>query len=433
MAAQISSVDAPPLYNMQHKSVIFVVDVSASMSEVLPMVKSSILAFRKVLFPDAASAASSILWRANIFVVTFSDDAQILWSDKIATNTFEDAVSSMDVQNSTNMGAGIELAFSLANPEKATWIVVLTDGISNKGRHQTAEAFVALAKTAPKSSKIVSVGYGSEFDPHILNAIGDFQHVSSAEDIPKLMGALAHEVSTASLFGGFISGPACFGNVGFVDTADSTIVRPMPKVVIGDRYIGVLSTGRKFLFGFVPGEQNSWLHGARLVMHGLAITETGLLYTTVNLPMFSDSTKIAPDNIRLAFYQAEGARIISGFYFDRSKNPKPLVDAARATLELWLADPVAIEQRETVLRIANEILRPAVGLRNAVHVASSASKQNSYVLDAYATPGGSRAGRVASEIVGSGSGASLGPRKVDMDMLSDTPEKLSTYDFTKFK
>ena len=117
IVAQISSVDAPPLFNMQHKSVIFVVDVSASMSEVLPMVKSSILAFRKVLFPDATSAAASLTWRSNIHLITFSDDAQILWSAKITDKTFEDAVLSMDVQNSTNMGAGIELAFSLVDPE----------------------------------------------------------------------------------------------------------------------------------------------------------------------------------------------------------------------------------------------------------------------------------------------------------------------------
>ena len=419
IVTQISSVEAPSLYAMQHKAVVFVVDISASMSEVLPMVKSSILAFRKVLFPDASSATASTLWRSNIHIITFSDEAEILWSADTADKTFEEAILSMDVQNSTNMGAGIELAFSLVNPEKATWIVILTDGISNKGRYQTAEAFVSLAQTAPKSSKTISIGYGSEFDPHILNAIGDFQHVETPEDIPKLMGALAHEVSTATLFNAFISGAACFGNVGYIDSETNSVVRPLPKIVIGDRHVGVLSTGRKFIFGFVPGEQSSWLYGARISLHGLSVTDTGLIYSTSNLPMFNDSIKIAPDNIRQAFYQAEASRMITGFYQNRTANPKPVVEATRAALEMWLADPVAIEHRETVLRIANDILRPAVGLRRAVHVASSASKQTSYVIDAYATPGGSRAGRTASEIVSGGESqenktgsGNLGPRKM---------------------
>jgi hypothetical protein len=93
----LQALDVQPLYAMEFKSVIFVVDLSGSMEDTLPHVKKSLLAFRSVLFPMETPKSREIAgkWRHNLNVVTFSETASHLWSAK-SGKTFEEAVMSME-------------------------------------------------------------------------------------------------------------------------------------------------------------------------------------------------------------------------------------------------------------------------------------------------------------------------------------------------
>lgn len=406
VVCKIESQNVAPLFAIRHKSVIFVVDISASMSNTLQHVKTSILAFRRVLFQDSSSPEARE-WKTNIKIVTFSNEAKLLW-DSSSTATFEEAISRMQVQDCTNMGAGIEMAYRLVDPSKVTWIVVLTDGVSNKGTHQTPEAFLRLASVAPPTSRLVTIGYGEDFDAGILNSIGDFTHLETPEKIPILMGALAHEVSTASMFNTMIEN-----------------LKPVPNFAFGQASVGVLSNDRCFLAGFVPPKTQSF---DLLSLRGLAITEDGIRERLLNFKSLVSTDIQVTEEITKAFYKAETAKIIN-ILFDKPSKTK--VDRAKNVVLGW-TDPIAAEERERVLRIIRDLLKhgPEKTSNQAVFYASSATKQTSYILDEFSTPGASKSGKLASLLVSDiQDDNSTPPRKNIQRIIPDTPRKISRPSF----
>jgi hypothetical protein len=406
----LEALDVPPLYAMEHKSVTFVVDLSGSMEDTLPHVKMSLLAFRSVLFPMNMPKSREIAsrWRHNLNIVTFSDTASHLWSSK-SCKTFEEAVMSMEISDATNMGAGIEMAFALAreNPNKATWIVVLTDGVSNAGMYQTPESFAFLAKLAPLNTKLVTIGYGDNFDPNILNALGDFSHLKGVEDIPVLMGALAHEVSTASMFGVKIDMGENMG-----ENRSETKSETKSEIKIGQTFVGVLSTGREFIFGFVPC-YSSMEKLQNLIVQGTCITEHGLQHV-FEMDIFSSASALfrplwtcdyspeAPENIRRAFYASATAKMLLETFHSKNSEGQ-ILKRIKHEVGLW-TDKCAIESKETLLRIASEWASNRKQV-DAIHFASSATKQNSLVIQTLQTPGAKSASMQSSNLVRRAEGA----------------------------
>lgn len=392
-----------PLFAICHKSVIFVVDISASMSETLPHVKSSLLAFRRVLFPDSSSPEARA-WKTNIKIVTFSNEAKLLW-DCSSSKTFEEAISRLQVQDCTNMGAGIEMAYTLVDPTKVTWIVVLTDGVSNKGLHQTPESFKALASRAPPSSRLLTIGYGEDFDVEILNSIGDFTHLENSEQIPILMGALAHEVSTASMFNVFIG----------VDGSPN-------EYVFGQSSVGVLSNERFFLAGFVPSKNIDY---TKISLRGISINEEGIENHIFNVSQVVDTSEQATDEISREFYRCTAAKIINDLY---DKPSRTKIDRAKNIVSGWTGI-LAEEDKQKVLRIIRKMLKngPQETSNQAIFYAASALKQASYVLDEFSTPSSSKAGKMASQLVSDET--CTPPRRSDASTIPATPRKVCKPNF----
>lgn len=400
VACKIVSPIVPPLFSIRHKSVIFVVDISASMSETLPHVKSSLLAFRRVLFPDSSSPEAKA-WKTNIKIVTFSNEAKLLW-DCSSSKTFEEAISRLQVQDCTNMGAGIELAYTLVDPAKVTWIVVLTDGVSNKGVHQTPESFKALASRAPFSSRLLTIGYGEDFDAEILNSIGDFTHLESSEQIPILMGALAHEVSTASMF-----------NV-FIDTPN--------EYVFGQSSVGVLSNERTFLAGFLPSKNVDY---TKISLKYFEINEECIEPRILNVCQALDTSEQVSSDISREFYRCTAAKLINDLY---DKPSRTKIDRAKSVVSGW-TDILAEEDKQKVLRIIRKMLKvgPQETSNQAMFYAASALKQASYVLDEFSTPSSIKAGKMASQLVSDE--VCTPPRRYDASTIPATPRKVCKPNF----
>lgn len=316
---------------------------------------------------------------------------------------------SMEISDATNMGAGIEMAFALAreNPNKATWIVVLTDGVSNAGMYQTPESFAFLAKLAPLNTKLVTIGYGDNFDPNILNALGDFSHLKGVEDIPVLMGALAHEVSTASMFGVKIDMGENMG-----ENRSETKSETKSEIKIGQTFVGVLSTGREFIFGFVPC-YSSMEKLQNLIVQGTCITEHGLQHV-FEMDIFSSASALfrplwtcdyspeAPENIRRAFYASATAKMLLETFHSKNSEGQ-ILKRIKHEVGLW-TDKCAIESKETLLRIASEWASNRKQV-DAIHFASSATKQNSLVIQTLQTPGAKSASMQSSNLVRRAEGA----------------------------
>lgn len=350
-----------PFYEMSKKQVIFVVDVSASMYYVLDKVKASLKAFQKFFRRDENACI------LDINIVTFSEKARVLWTPA-STKTFENAVNGMDVEGATNMVEGLRLAFSLKEENLFTWIVVLTDGIPNRGDCQTLEAFDSFTeKCQPEKSKIITIGYGSDFDPEILDKIGEFTYFSNIEDIPKIFGGLAEEISTTFIFD---------AQIHYSGEAKS-------EVVIGDPYIGNLYNNRGCIVGFINAVSIS-----RLTYYSL---EDGGYHTQL---YFGDARQANDGDVYITkkayFDQTAGEMILDMYTAFRTKgNVENLISKIRLIVQgkIW-QDSAAAEQRENVLRIATGILSNEKNVgREAVHLSAVAKRQVSYTMERLMTPG----------------------------------------------
>jgi uncharacterized protein YegL len=374
-------------YMMRFKSVIFVVDVSGSMEDTLPSVKASLLAFRDVMVgneiidrtitnqqePSLQTHDAYLnLDRAfrsgcNVELITFNDIAKRVWSSTSSSVTFTDAVSDLCVGGRTNMGDAIQMAFSGCIKDQVTWIVVLTDGVSNSGRCQTTEAFVSLVSRKPKNSKIITLGYGTDFNPDILTSIGSFTYLEDTEAIPYLMGSVYHEISTSKFF-----------------DVRHELTSPPGNVMIGSQDVGVMFNERNFIFGASLEE----IFPSTLMLTYTELTPHGLIEKMDVYGPFLETSSPLPDHIVRAYYVSEASRYIDMLY--KASQDRGVFDVIKAEVERW-TDERAIVSREHVLRILNGILttkgpQQRAALSMAVSARAATRTQSSYVMPQYMSP-----------------------------------------------
>ena len=233
----------------KNKELIFVVDLSGSMSESISTLRGSLRAFRDSLIgrdpkTDCRSnedVEQEFCKTANIRLIGYSETAWEIYP-KIDKNnakcTWDDMIEhEIRSHGITNMGAGIELAFSLSDPERCTWIVVMTDGISNHGKYQCRESFQRLRDMAPNNTRIVTLGYGKSFNTKVLTIMGEFTYIETKEQIPMVFGSIANELKHTWGFGAYWK---MTGNV------------PIYKYIIGSPKFGCLYQQREFTTGIIP-------------------------------------------------------------------------------------------------------------------------------------------------------------------------------------
>jgi len=345
-------------YAMHNKNIYFLFDNSASMYYTLPAVKTSILTFRDLMCGRTSSFHPPVTkelfnkYMANFKLFTFSEVTKHIWPS--LEEDFESVVNSVEPEGSTNMGEAIETVFKHCNPQKANWVVIFTDGESNKGKYQTEQAFKELATKIPENTKIITLGYGTEFNVEILNSIGDFTFLENVESIPTFMGMLTHEISTCSVFQAKVRGGVkLFGKRNQSSFSSDKICN-----------IG-FSSGDIFVFDYV-------LIGDK-VEH---------FVKTYEVRESSEKTQDMPEQVKVSFYNYQASKMIKKLLV--LKNEKTFereVQKCKLFLEEW-TDEQAREPREYVLRIAKTMKTDA----SAVCLANSLAKQTSYVNDKFATP-----------------------------------------------
>ena len=226
------------------KRVIFLIDVSGSMKRSLKHVKASLMAFAELLDRYNSNHEFITSTSVDVDVVAFNDVITNIWP---AETSFAHAVGQMKADGMTNMGDAIVKAFASVKDDEATWIAVLTDGVSNTGCAISLEAFTDLAKKRPRNVKMLSLGYGTHFDVDILTTLGTFIYLQDEEMIPSVMVSLFHEVMTSRHF-------VCVIEV--IDIRGGTVASgkgALGMEVIGNRNVGVLSD--PYAFGFIPSKK----------------------------------------------------------------------------------------------------------------------------------------------------------------------------------
>ena len=420
---------------LNRKNVVFVVDVSTSMHYTLPSVKASILAFRDLMCgrekPSQPPVTDEkfVATLPNFHLITFSDVAKLRWSNSgfqrdpdVKTfdprgagtlKTFDDLVASLEVEGSTNMGEGIELAYSLCpqggaahmqGPDaRASWIVVLTDGESNQGKYQSVEAFTDLALRIPPNAKIISLGYGTEFNMHILDSIGDFTYLQDSESIPGFMGSLAHEISTCSVLN---------VRIGFPQRPDEDkdnlkdLRSPRIDIVFGSQNVGWFADGRKHYFGFIGVwgvPPRCYETGEVIHVHYTMITEGGIYHYQISERVSNPTgSEPIPVHIKREIASAKASNLIKVLYECNRRSMIGQIERTLKTVEKWTAEGEE-EPRETVRRVCRELRKahedggvPATPM--ALQTSNALTTQSSYTDTRYLTPGSVNAKKHAIDL-----------------------------------
>lgn len=378
--------------SMENKQILFVVDKSASMEEAIPALKASLFAARNSILEmlgqnvDGEKTKDSIFSAVcNASIITFSDEAKCIWDSKRATGSlasFSSAVNSLKTEYSTNMGHALEIAFKKADNDDATWIILLTDGISNKGDYQTIEAFEELSKLKPKNTKIIPLGYSTEFDAKILNALGVMSYLDSQESIAEAFGMIMGEIVSCYGINAKINLPKIIPNANGTD-------------LIGSSHFGCIFNDRKYIYGYLPfgSEKNELIKDYVGKTGELRYHDLSLGQIVSETFVFTEGSVFEDEIIESYFDYLKGIIILKIYEAKQNSNKDVLRKLVEGT-EKW-SHPLSIKHREEIVRIAS-IKDDSENLAFLAR-AGSAMTQTSYRLGRFATPSQQQASTISLE------------------------------------
>ena len=337
------------------KEIFLVVDLSGSMSSSVPFLRASLKAFRDTLvnrskLPDGTSDETiEELFRNsfNVTLIGYNEKAWLIYStdESDPAETWDEAIENqIRAEGCTNMGDGVQMAFDRIRVDRFSWVMVMTDGMSNRGKYQSTDSFGGLALLSPPNTRIITLGYGSEFNASVLCALGEFTYVATREQIPSVFGSIVNEVVQAWGFGG------TWNINGYPGNKKDTIY------IIGKERFGVLYNEREYMVALrIPPEDFRPLTAA-----GTMNLEFQLISSSapVSIPLcFKFVPEEVPLHVRNKYYAAAKGRRLEKFYQLTSNQGniniamvRLFCDELKAELKEWTED-CAIEHREELLRL----------------------------------------------------------------------------------
>ena len=337
----------------QNKEIVFVVDLSGSMDASIPMLKNSLRAFRDVIVDrvnlDANVTEDEVEQRfrdtTSVKVIGYSQKAWLIYSSEESDRTWDQAIcNEVYARSFTNMSAGIRLGFEHTDPEKCTWLIIMSDGKSNRGECQTSESFQTLMESTPSNTRVMTLGYGDSFNIKTMKSIGDFTYVENREYIPSVFGSIANEFMNTWGF-----------NVRWKYVCESQGVKY--RYVIGNPNIGSLYKDREYTIGVtISNDVYLFCKGEGRSVLTFTCVET---MEVVEISTETESSdELIPESIREKYYAAAKGRRLEKLYTciqtDDRVSFGVLCRKIEGELEKW-TEPCAAAHREELIRIMNEL------------------------------------------------------------------------------
>ena len=173
------NLSGPVMTNAERPNVVLtlLVDVSGSMDSLYATeTRSDIRTLLDVAKHGLKTLDGTLKEGDVINLVTFHTTASIVIEGmEYDFSGFVDTIEGLSTQGSTNLDAGIDLAYVVANrhydPEKSNRVIILTDANANTG--QTDPAVISQATVIGGSEGIyfAGIGMGSSFDDDFLNEL----------------------------------------------------------------------------------------------------------------------------------------------------------------------------------------------------------------------------------------------------------------------
>ena len=145
----------PPAAEDRPASLVFVVDTSGSMTDLLGVVQDSLRILTRSLEPGD-----------EVAIVTYSDTAEPILrvTDAAHADTILDGIDRLEIGGSTNLEAGLDVGYAvareLAAPDRTTRVVLASDGIANVGSTTPERILDTVDQGASDGVELVTVGFG---------------------------------------------------------------------------------------------------------------------------------------------------------------------------------------------------------------------------------------------------------------------------------
>ena len=154
------------------KDVILVLDKSGSMDgEKFQQAQTALKYILKNLNPDD-----------RFFLLSFSSDTQVYAEGLSPASDAISAINWVDQQSaegSTDINRALLEAAAVADPERPTYLIFLTDGLPTQGEMDSQQILKNFAAAAPANLRLFAFGVGYDVDTFLLDSLSQAHHGSS--------------------------------------------------------------------------------------------------------------------------------------------------------------------------------------------------------------------------------------------------------------
>ncbi len=194
-------------------------------------------------FQQAQEALRYILRHLNpedrFNIITFSTDLQTYAGRLRPASEAEEAIAWVDRQSaagSTDINRALLEAAAIAEGERPTYLIFLTDGLPTTGETDSERILANFAASAPADLRLFAFGVGYDVDTFLLDSLAEEHHGSSAYVLPderldETLSAFYAKISTPVLTDLELD----FGNLPVYDLYPS----PLPDLFAGSQIIVV--------------------------------------------------------------------------------------------------------------------------------------------------------------------------------------------------
>ena len=194
-------------------------------------------------FQQAQKALSYILKHLNpedrFNIVTFSTGVDSYKPELRPANEANDAltwVDELNAQGSTDIDRALSKAAKMADEERPTYLIFLTDGLPTIGIVDSAQILQDFSEAAPKNVRLFAFGVGYDVDTFLLDSLTQAHHGASSyvlqgENLDTVLSAFYEKISMPVLTNLSLD----FGEASVYDLYPT----PLPDLFLGSQIIVV--------------------------------------------------------------------------------------------------------------------------------------------------------------------------------------------------
>lgn len=324
------------------------------MEDVIDQVKETLLVIDRFINSDKCTRT------VNLKLISFSTEATINYPD--GSSTFQEAINGIHAEGVTNMSDAIMLSHSLIDKsENYQVVVMLSDGMPNRGMFQSIDDLASLSAkldtVARKGLTKISIGYGHEYNPKLLEVLGDFSYAKNMSDVKEIIPCILGQMLTIHSTNGKFK-----------------IDFPYLRLVIGEQVVGSMFNEQVFHLGLAvnPKEFNK-------------ANEISFQYTDITTgELITLTTKIVegeeiPPHIMGMYHEAACLRLIDAYQerFRRRQQTNADVILIQERILAWHESPT----REACLRRIEDMMKSRINEYETTELKCTSTKQKTVRAD----------------------------------------------------